>query len=86
MNHHNNPRALLLSLYQTALQAVQGRTQVANFLRTHQPNTPLALIAIGKAAPQMAAGAFDLLGPQITSALVITKTGHFARYHYSTTH
>jgi len=79
MNHepHDNPRALLLSLYQTALQAVQGRTQVANFLRTHQPNTSLALIAIGKAAPQMAAGAFDILGTQITSALVITKTGHF---------
>lgn len=37
---------------------------------------PVCVVAIGKAAAQMAAGAFDVLGPQLLSALIVTKRGH----------
>jgi hydroxypyruvate reductase len=79
----NSPRHLLLSLYHSALQAVHGRTQVAHYLRLHPLQTPLALIAIGKAAPQMTIGAFEVLNSQITHALLITKTGHLVPEHFS---
>ncbi len=79
----NSPRNLLLSLYHAALQAVHGRTQVANYLRTHLLQTPLALISIGKAASQMTAGAFEVLNSQITQALLITKTGHLDQELFS---
>lgn len=71
------PRPLLLSIYHQTLQSVHGRRQVATYLKENGPNAaPLALIAIGKAASEMAWGAFDVLGSQITHALVITKKGH----------
>jgi len=70
MNNH------LLSIYQAALNAVNGRQAVVNYLRDHPVPTPLAVVAIGKAAPAMTLGAFDILGTQITSGLLITKKGH----------
>ena len=66
----------LLSIYKNALSAVNGRKTVAAYLAKHSYPTPLALIAVGKAATDMAAGAFDILGSQITQALLITKLGH----------
>ena len=71
-----NVRKQLLSAYQKALNAVNGRKVVANYLQKHPQMMPLALLAIGKAATQMAAGAFDILGAQITHTLIITKSGH----------
>jgi len=70
------PRHLLLSIYSKALQSVHGRQRVAAYLQQHPHPTPLALLAIGKAAPPMTRGAFDVLGSQITRALLITKKGH----------
>jgi len=69
-------RENLLSIYKSALSAVNGRKTVAAFLREHSYPTPLALIAVGKAATDMAAGAFDVLGSDIRQALLITKLGH----------
>jgi glycerate 2-kinase len=69
-------RQNLLSIYKTAISAVNGRKTVAAYLAQHTCPTPLALIAVGKAATDMAVGAFDVLGSQITKALVITKFGH----------
>jgi hydroxypyruvate reductase len=50
---------------------------VAAFLDAYSISTPLYLLAIGKAAAPMAAGAFDALGEGIASALVITKQGYW---------
>ena len=76
MPQSTTPRQDLLSIYNSALKAVNGRQQVATFLREYSGETPLALIAIGKAATQMTLGAFDILGSQISQALLITKKGH----------
>ncbi len=76
MHTPTNPREHLLSIYNNALKAVNGRKAVAAYLREEPYYRPLALIAIGKAATQMAAGAFDVLGAHISQALLITKLGH----------
>jgi len=76
MHTPTNPREHLLSIYNNALKAVNGRKAVAAYLREEPYYRPLALIAIGKAATQMAAGAFDVLGAHISQALLITKSGH----------
>ncbi len=73
------PREQLLAMYQAALQAVYGREQVAYYLHQHPYHMPLAAIAIGKAATEMLSGAFDILGKQISHALLITKQGHLNR-------
>lgn len=73
------PREQLLAMYHAALQAVYGREQVAYYLHQHPYQTPLAAIAIGKAATEMLTGAFDVLGKQITQSLLITKRGHLNR-------
>ena len=73
------PRALLLTLYQSALQAVEGRRCVANALRQGEPafdHKDLALVAVGKAALSMAEGAVEVLGERIQAGLVITKAGY----------
>ncbi|EIJ41493.1 putative glycerate kinase [Beggiatoa alba B18LD] len=69
-------RQHLLAFYRAALLAVNGRNQTANFLRQHVMETPCALIAIGKAASEMALGAYEVLGAQITCGLVISKYGY----------
>lgn len=66
----------MLHIAQAALVAVQGRTCVAEFLRTPPLPEPVQLIAIGKAAASMAAGACDVLGERIVRGLIVTKSGH----------
>jgi len=66
----------LLDIYHHAIQAVNGRTQVAHYLQTHPITSPFALIAIGKSASHMAAGAFDVANESISHALLITKQGY----------
>ena len=69
-------RQNLLSIFNHALQAVNGRQCVATALRESPVSGPVVVIAIGKAAVSMAQGAEDVLGEQITNGLVITKHGH----------
>lgn len=69
-------RNQLLSFYQNAIQAVSGRMAVANYLQQHPLNQTCSLIAVGKAAAEMAAGAQSALGEQLRSGLVITKQAH----------
>jgi glycerate 2-kinase len=76
MHKVTHPHEDLLSIYNHALFAVNGRKTVAAELLSNPYRTPLALIAIGKAATQMVAGAFDVLGTLIKPALLITKKGH----------
>jgi len=75
----NRSRQDLWRIYQRALAAVDGRHQVAEYLQTQQWETPTALIAIGKAACHMAAGAYDILGDSVKQGLLITKYGHLNR-------
>jgi glycerate 2-kinase len=69
-------RHTLLELFDAALDAVNGRACVADFLRLKLLQAPVEVIAIGKAASAMARGARDALGDRIERMLVITKIGH----------
>ncbi|MBU6420960.1 MAG: DUF4147 domain-containing protein [Gammaproteobacteria bacterium] len=69
-------RQFLLQLFQRGLAAVNGRCCVHAALRSREFSTPLYLVAIGKAADSMTAGALDAVGSQLTSGLVITRYGH----------
>jgi hydroxypyruvate reductase len=66
----------LLTIYHTALKAVNGRRCVSNALQHHALTDIVHLIAIGKAATAMYLGAHDLLSERIANALVITKHGY----------
>lgn len=72
-------RKKLLQLYAAALKAVDARRVMMQHLQTR----PLSdqsywLIAIGKAAPTMAQGAWEVGHQQIARGLIITKEGHAA--------
>lgn len=71
-----NARRILLELFDTALRAVDGRANVARFLRDATLPAPVEVFAIGKAASSMARGAQDALGPNVERMLIITKDGH----------
>jgi len=69
-------RQVLLSIFQSALVAVDGRERVCSYLKQHPVSTPVFLLSIGKAACAMAQGANEALGAGIVDALVVTKHGH----------
>lgn len=66
----------LISVFRAALAAVSGRPAVRSYLRQHPLSGPVHVVAIGKAAASMAAGAADMLGEDLDAGLVLTKTGH----------
>jgi len=70
------PRSVLLSVYQAALDRVHGREAVRSYLREQALQDNTHVVAIGKAACAMAQGAMDALGNQAGDVLIITKTGH----------
>ncbi len=75
MPHKN--RHKLLNIMEAALSAVDGERQVIDALARHPvPADLLGLVAVGKAAPAMAAGACAALGETVETGLVITKQGH----------
>lgn len=69
-------RALSLRLYQAALEAVDGRRCVRQWLREHPLDGPVRAVAIGKAAAGMHAGAADALGGALQQSLLITRRGY----------
>jgi glycerate 2-kinase len=75
----------LLDIYAAGVEAVDGRSHVARFVQEELLGDgawnvhPVYVVSIGKAAARMAAGAFDVLGSRISSALIITKFGHCER-------
>jgi glycerate 2-kinase len=71
-------RALLLECFRTALLAVDGRRSVSRALGSERLEGPWHVVAIGKAAGAMTAGAIDNLGENLVRALVVTKPGHAA--------
>jgi hydroxypyruvate reductase len=66
----------LLSIFQSALAAVDGCERVHSYLQQHPIPAPVFLISIGKAACAMAQGAHAALGARVVDALVVTKRGH----------
>ena len=76
MNVPENPRRLLLAGYRAALDAVGGRESVRRRLATEGTFAPRFVIAVGKAAAYMTAGAFDVFPERIERGLVVTKHGH----------
>ncbi|MGH8373111.1 MAG: glycerate kinase type-2 family protein [Gammaproteobacteria bacterium] len=69
-------RALLLKLMQQGLAAVNGRNCVHAALRSLELPEKVYLVAIGKAADAMAAGAIDALGARLRAGLVVTRHGY----------
>jgi len=76
MNPFDVARTDLRAIFESALQAVNGRRCTAAFLSVHPPVRPVFLVATGKAAADMASGAADSLGDRLSRALVVTRTGH----------
>jgi len=69
-------RELLFDLLRQALAAVHGRVMVRDWLAGHPRPGPFHLVALGKAAAAMAAGALDAAGADLQSGLVVTRYGH----------
>jgi len=69
-------RRELLDIYRVVLDSVAGRRRVAEALSRRETSAPVYVAAVGKAAPHMAAGAWDVLGGDVAAGLVITKRGH----------
>ncbi len=63
----------LRSLLTQGLFALHGQRLVQAYLSTHAVPPPQHVIAVGKAAASMTAGAYDMFGSNIRSALVIVR-------------
>ena len=72
----SNARAVVLEIFDAALAAVHGAACTASFLSSRPPAGELYVVAIGKAAGAMLAGARRALGEHVSTALLITKPGH----------
>jgi hydroxypyruvate reductase len=68
-------RALLLDLYRSALQAVDGRRRVALAL-SGMAVERTAVISVGKAAGAMMTGAQEILGQKLIAGFVVTAAGY----------
>ena len=68
-------RKILLDLFRSALESVDGRLCVRDALRA-PGSRPVWAAAVGKAASAMMLGAHDALGDTLTRSLVITKDDH----------
>jgi glycerate 2-kinase len=69
----SSSRTLLHDCLRAALRAVDGRAAVASSLRSLPVPPACPVLALGKAAPAMLAGAFDVLGERIGPSLCITR-------------
>jgi hydroxypyruvate reductase len=63
----------LLSLFEAAVAAVNGRTRVSAALREQPFGEAVYVLALGKAGVPMMQGARDALGGRIRDALIVTK-------------
>jgi glycerate 2-kinase len=68
----------LKAVFQSALDAVNGRTLARDALATLDGSTAnhVWMLGFGKAAVSMAEGALDALGEQVTGGVVIVPDGH----------
>lgn len=76
-------RKILLDLFRSALESVDGRLCVRDALAQGEARTrPVWVAAVGKAASSMLLGAHDALGESLAGALLITKDDHVAAQAY----
>ncbi len=66
----------LLQMFHAALQRVEGAAAVEHALAGIRLHDAVSLIAVGKAAPAMAAGATAALGERLVDGLLVTRTGY----------
>ncbi len=95
MDHHQG-RRILFELYRAAIDAVNGKTIVENYLQQNPLSGNIYIVAIGKAATAMMQGALQEIsthdGCTLTGALLITKEGHspqkplLSNSHYNSSH
>lgn len=71
-----SPREALLDIYQAGLDAVRGSECVSQWLRRHPCHNATHVIAIGKAAADMARGAIGACDDALERVLVITRAGY----------
>jgi len=71
-------RKILLELFRSALESVDGRLCVRNALAAAPGDRPVWAAAVGKAASAMLLGARDALGARLTRSILITKDDHVA--------
>ena len=77
-------RKNLLSFLNSAIESVQGRISVKDYLLSISVDSDLiAVLAIGKAAFSMMEGAVDILADKIVTGLLITKDGHLGNTELS---
>ena len=69
-------RTLLLDLFRSGLAAVHGRRAVHDWLSQHPSSGGFHLVAMGKAADAMTAGALDVAADSLRAGLVVTRYGH----------
>jgi hydroxypyruvate reductase len=69
-------RRSLLEILDAGLRAADGRRCVRDCLVEERPAGPIHLIAVGKCASAMAAGATDALGKDIVDGLIVTRHGY----------
>jgi hydroxypyruvate reductase len=69
-------RHLMLDLFQEGLASVNGRHRVRAWLVANPPEGGFHLVALGKAAAAMTAGALDAAGDQLRLGLVVTRHGY----------
>lgn len=66
-------RDFLLSVYRSALDAVNGRTRMRAALAGRDDLRDAWVLAVGKAASSMTLGALDARGPRVVRALVVSR-------------
>ncbi|MCB1761006.1 MAG: DUF4147 domain-containing protein [Gammaproteobacteria bacterium] len=79
MKSMEQARADLLQIFRAGVAGVAGRAAVRNHLQQHPLQGPCAVIALGKAAGDMALGAVDVLAEQVVDGLAVSKPGHLDR-------
>ena len=80
MSDERNLREDVLALMQAGLDAVDPTRLTVEYLEQREeeiaPRGRLVLLALGKAAAEMARGALSVLGPRIADGIVIAPTQH----------
>ncbi|MCI0505392.1 MAG: DUF4147 domain-containing protein [Gammaproteobacteria bacterium] len=75
MNINSSHRSACISIFKDAVRFVHGAHCSATYLRKHPVIGEVCVVAIGKAACDMASGARSVLGEKIRHGLIVTKHG-----------
>jgi len=76
MNINNSHQSSFRAIFGQAVQSVDGRHCVSDYLRENALSEQISVLAIGKAACHMAQGACDVYSDRIVDGLIITRHGY----------